>query len=520
MTEKLPQFPEPYWRDTVDLPEFKTLHDDIKADVIIVGGGITGITAAYRLVKEGVKVALIEADNVLNGTTGHTTAKITAQHGLIYDEIIQHMGQSKARMYYEANTEALQFIEQTVKEQKIDCNFKKQDAYLYATTKQYAQKLEKEWEAYQKLAIDGSMEESIPFSIRVNNALSMPNQAQFHPLKYLAHLLKVITDAGSLIFEQTTAVNVEADSQEATVLTRNGHRITGSHILACSHFPFYEGMGFYSTRMYADRSYILGVKTKEAYPGGMYLNVDQPTRSLRSASINGEEIVLIGGESHKTGQGKDTLEHYEALEAFGNEIFNLENIIYRWSTQDLTTLDKIPYIGAITSTQHRVLIATGYRKWGMTNGTAAARLLTDIVLKKENPYTSLYSPSRFYADPSLKKFFMENVDVAKHLVKGKLDIPYKNTDDLAVDQGAVVTIDGKRKGAYKDKEGQIHIVDTTCTHVGCEVEWNHGDRTWDCPCHGSRFSYTGEVIEGPAEKPLQREDHTMLENATDEDSGY
>ncbi|MFB4164104.1 FAD-dependent oxidoreductase [Alteribacillus sp. JSM 102045] len=520
MAGHLPQSPEPYWRETAELPKFNQLHEDIKVNVVIVGGGITGITAAYLLVKEGVKVALIEADHLLNGTTGHTTAKITAQHGLIYDEIIQHMGQSKARMYYEANTDALQFIEKTVKEQQIDCDFKKQDAYLYASTDQYAMKLEQEWKAYQKLSIEGSLKDSIPFNISVHNALSMTNQAQFHPLKYLAHLLKVITDAGSLIFEHTTAVNVEADSQQAAVLTRNGYRVTGHHVLACSHFPFYEGTGLYSTRMYADRSYILGVKTKESYPGGMYLSVDQPTRSLRSASLNGEDIVLIGGESHKTGQGKDTLEHYEALETFGKKVFQVEDILYRWSAQDLTTLDKIPYIGEITSTKPRVLIATGYRKWGMTNGTAAAHLLTDIVLKKENPYKSLYSPSRFYADPSLKKFFIENADVAKHLVKGKIDLPHKKAEELDVDEGSVVTIDGKRKGAYKDKEGQFHIVDTTCTHVGCEVEWNHGDRTWDCPCHGSRFSYTGEVIEGPAEKPLQKEDHTMLENVTEEDSGY
>ncbi|SDH03311.1 Glycine/D-amino acid oxidase [Alteribacillus persepolensis] len=520
MTDKLPQTPQSYWRQTTDLPEFDTLHENIQTDAVIVGGGITGITAAYLLQQQGMNVVLLDAGRLLNGTTGHTTAKITAQHGLIYDEIIQHMGKSKARLYYEANSHAMQFIEQTVRDLNISCGFMKQDAYLYATTEDYAKKLEKEWEAYQTLSIDGQLDDTIPFSVSTHKVLSMPNQAQFHPLQYLADIVQAFQEKGGKIFEHTVAVNVESSGQQAAVLTKNGRRVTGKYVLACTHFPFYEGRGLYSAKMYADRSYILAVKTKEAYPGGMYLSVDEPARSLRSLSLPNENIVLIGGESHKTGQGKDTQTHYEALHTFANKLFQVEDIVYRWSAQDLITLDKLPYVGPVSTKNPRVLIATGYRKWGMTNGTAAAQLLTDIVLHKENPYQELFSPARFYADPSLKKFFIENADVAKHLIKGKVQLPNTSYEDLKRDQGAVVLIDGKRKGAYKDQDGQMHIVDTTCTHVGCEVEWNHGDRTWDCPCHGSRFSYTGEVIEGPAEKPLQKEDFTMLDNATDENSGY
>jgi glycine/D-amino acid oxidase-like deaminating enzyme/nitrite reductase/ring-hydroxylating ferredoxin subunit len=516
---KLPQVPEPYWRDFIDLPEFPRLDKDIHVDVVIVGGGITGITSAYLLANEGLKVAVLEAGKLLNGTTGHTTAKITAQHDLIYDEFIHNFGKSKARLYYEANAEALSFIKKTVDQHQINCDFSKQDAYIYATTDQYARKLEKEAKAYENLGIDGGLVDTIPFDIEIQNGLVMKNQAQFHPLKYLAHLIQIITEKGGLIFENTTGVNIETGKQP-TVLTRDGLRVTGSHVLSCSHFPFYEGLGFYSTRMYADRSYVLAAKTKKAYPGGMYLSADQPSRSLRSATINGEEMVLIGGESHKTGQGKDTLEHYKALEDFGQQIFGLDNILYRWSAQDLITLDKIPYIGEITSSQPNILIATGYRKWGMSNGTAAALLFRDMILDKKNVYQNLYTPSRFYAHPSLKNFLVENADVAAHLIKGKLELPAKSAGDLSNGEGAVITVDGHRKGAYKDEEGQLYIVDTTCTHIGCEVEWNNGDRTWDCPCHGSRFSYTGEVVEGPAEKPLQRHDHTMLDNLTSEDSGY
>ncbi|NKQ20214.1 FAD-dependent oxidoreductase [Brevibacillus laterosporus] len=502
-SEGLPRFPEPYWRDSVTLPTFQSLQEDLEVDIVIIGGGITGITTAYLLVKEGLKVALLEADTLLNGTTGHTTAKITAQHGLIYDELISHMGRTKARQYYEANSEALQFIKQTVEEHQINCDFSQQDAYIYATTKECVHKLEQEFTAYQQLHIPGELISHIPFDIKIHKALSMKNQAQFHPVSYLTKLVQLIVESGGLIFENSMAIDLEEGNQP-TVLTREGRRVTANYVLSCSHFPFYDGLGFYFTRLYAQRSYVIAVKTEKEFPGGMYISADQPTRSLRSTTMNGENIVLIGGESHKTGQGKDTLEHYKALEAFGHEVFGMNEILYRWSAQDLVTLDKVPYIGEITANHRNVLVATGYRKWGMTNGTAAALLLRDIVLKRENSYIDLYRPSRFFINPSLKEFFEQNLDVAKHLISGKLEVPDRKIEDLTNGEGSVVLYNGERAGAYKDDNGQLHIVDTTCTHLGCETEWNHGDRTWDCPCHGSRFSYTGEIIEGPAELPLKR----------------
>lgn len=519
VNEKLPEFTESYWRTAIDFPEYPSLKEDLNVDVVIVGAGITGITTAYLLVNEGLKVAVLEAGIVLNGTTGHTTAKITAQHDLIYDEFIHNIGRSKARLYYEANMEALSFIKKTVDQHKIECDFSTQDAYIYATTEKYAKKIEKESVAYEKLGIEGGLVDTIPFDIDIQNALVMKGQAQFHPTKYLVHLLQLIKGKGGLIFEDTTAVNIETGAHP-TVLTSGGSRVTAKHVIACSHFPFYEGLGLYSTRMYADRSYALAVKTKKKFPGGIYISADEPNRSLRAVTINGEEMVLIVGENHKTGQGIETMEHYKALEAFGEEVFGLEEIVYRWSAQDLITLDKLPYIGEITKGQPNILIATGYRKWGMSNGTAAALLFKDMIVGKENTFQELYTPSRFYAHPSLKNFFMENVNVVGQLIKGKLDSPKTSPDSLNKGEGAVITLDGHRKGAYKDDEGELHIVDTTCTHIGCEVEWNNGDRTWDCPCHGSRFSHTGEVIEGPAEKPLQKYDYKMIDNLTSEDSGY
>ncbi|NLP52988.1 FAD-dependent oxidoreductase [Bacillus sp. RO1] len=500
---ELPKGPEAYWRDSAPLPSFPTLNENKKTNVCIVGGGITGITTAYQLAQEGLKVILIDADQILNGTTGHTTAKVTAQHGLIYDELLQHLGQEKAKLYYQANQEGLHFIKDLVELKRIQCDFSEQNAYIYSQTEQDDQKVIKEFEAYQKLGIDGDIASDIPFSIDTKSVVVMKNQAQFHPLQYLKVLVDGIVEKGGEIYEHTVATDVE-DSRGLSVVTKSGAKIECDYIVAGSHFPFYDGNGFFFTRMYAERSYVLAAKTEKEPPEGMYYSAGQPSRSLRYVTINGEKVALIGGDGHRTGQGKDTLKHYEALKSFGEEVLGIKEILYRWSAQDLYTLDKVPYIGRITSGHPNILIATGYRKWGMTNGTAAALLLQDLILGRKNAYENLFSPSRFVADPSLKKFISSNMNVAGHLIEGKLDRPSKKPEDLGLDEGGVVMINGRRAGAYKDDKGEVHCVDTTCTHLGCEVEWNHGDRSWDCPCHGSRFSIHGDVLEGPADKPLEK----------------
>ncbi|MEK4149642.1 FAD-dependent oxidoreductase [Robertmurraya sp. FSL W8-0741] len=502
--KQMPTFPESYWRE-FELPLFNKLTEDQSFDVGIVGGGITGITTGYLLAKEGLRVAIIEAGRILTGTTGHTTAKITAQHNIIYDEFIKHFGQEKAKMYYEANSDALHFIQKMVQTYEIDCDYSDEDAIIYATTTQGQDKINKEHEAYEKLGIKSSILNKIPFEIEIKSALAMHQQGQFHPLKYLHKLVRLFIEAGGTIFENTTALDID-DGAKPQIMLRNGKKINCQHIVAASHFPFCDKKGLYFARMYVERAYILGLKTKKSFPGGMYISADSPTRSLRSTPLNGEKLVLVSGEGHKTGQGIDTLQHYLNLEEFAEQALGIKEYKYRWSAQDMYTLDKMPFVGPITENQPRVLIATGYRKWGMTNGTAAALLLKDLILNKANPYEELFTPQRFHADPDVKKFISVNADVAKHFVKGKLEFIPKGPDELTNDEGSPVMVDGKRCGAYKDREGKLHIVDTTCTHLGCEVEWNHGERTWDCPCHGSRFSIDGEVLDGPAAKPLMKID--------------
>ncbi|WP_042223645.1 FAD-dependent oxidoreductase [Oceanobacillus manasiensis] len=499
---QLPQFPEPFWRET-ELPTFKKLDTSIKADVGIVGGGITGITTAYLLSKQNFKVVLIDSDEILNGTTGHTTAKITAQHGLIYDEFIKHMGEEKAAKYYKAAMKAKELIEKLITEHKIDCDYEQQDAYVYTSDDGYMMQLENEMKAYEKLQISSEFLSEIPLKLPIKAAVKMHDQAQFHPLKYLKELVQECKKNGVLFYENTTAVDIEYN-KHPNIVTRDGHRITCNHVIAASHFPFYDKQSFYFARMYPQRSYVLAITSKLKFPGGMYINAENPTRSIRTTPGDKGPLWLIGGESHKTGQGESVIHHYEKLEQFSSKHFDIQDIVYRWSAQDLTTIDKVPYIGPVSKGEENVYVATGYRKWGMTNGTAAAMMLADRITETPNEFAEIYEPSRFQPDPSVRKFMEINADVAKHMLKGKLDFSNNKLTELKTDEAVVTRINGTRTGIYKDKKETLHAVDTTCTHLGCEVEWNSGDRSWDCPCHGSRFTYEGSVIEGPAKKPLAK----------------
>ncbi len=502
-SKELPKHSTSLWLNSCPLPSFSSLEKDIDTDILIVGGGLTGITSAYLLSQSGQKVTLIEGNKLLQGTTGNTSAKITCQHSLIYHELINHFGIEKTRLYYDSNKAALEFIKKTAAEHKINCEFQEEKAYLYASTPEGEEKLLKEFEAYEKLSIvDASYHKELPIPIKIKGAISLSHQGQFNPIKYLSYLLDISVKKGVEIYEDTRAADVEMD-EITKIITENGIKITAKKVIIATHFPFYEKRGMYFARMYADRSYILAIKPETPFPGGMYINVESPTRSLRSAKYKDEDILLVGGENHKTGQGGFTLGNYLKLKDFAESTFGIKEILFRWSAQDLITLDKLPYIGPLTSSTPNIFVATGFKKWGMTNGTAAAHILRDLVLGVKNPYEEVYTPERFKADPSLKNALSQNSNVAMELVKGKLESLKDNYQDLQPGEGRVISYKGKRTGAYKDENEKIYMVDTTCTHLGCELQWNSGEKTWDCPCHGSRFTFKGEVIEGPAIKPIE-----------------
>ena len=500
----LPETALSYWIESAPMPAFGPLQEDADADVAIVGAGITGLTAAWLLAKEGARVIVLEASRVLRGTTGHTTAKVTTQHHLIYDELIAHFGRDNARLYYEANRDALEFIRGRVREWHIDCGWAEEDAYVYVTDNRSVEKLEKELRAYDALGIAGELVPDVPVPVGAAAALVKRKQARFHPLRYMRRMLDEAVRLGVRVHERTTAVSAEAESGRATVRTADGLKVRCKAVIAASHYPFIDKTGGLFARLHIDRSYVVAIRPKRPYPGGMYISADEPRRSLRLAGSTDRPLVLIGGENHRSGAAEDAERRYAALAEFGERLFGVESVAYRWSAQDIITTDKVPYVGPPDKDKPNILVATGYRKWGMTGGTAAAMLIADLALGRDNRYAGLFTPSRFHADPDLRVIVSSNARVAGSLISGKLEKPGRTPESLAPDEGAVVELNGKSAGAYRDPQGELHLVDTTCTHMGCEVRWNPGERTWDCPCHGSRFDYKGNVVEGPAMKPLAR----------------
>lgn len=502
----LPQFPESMWSHTSSRPSFPSLKEDIQCDVAIIGAGITGITTAYVLLEAGLKVAIIDAGKILQSTTSFTTAKVSSQHGLIYDSLLSHFGMEATRLYYEANEDAIRFISDTVAKHGIDCHFRREDAYLYADSDEQLKKLRQEWDAYRRLDLPGEWIDELPLPIHAKGAIVLRNQAQFHPLLYLDALTNYIVEKGGRFYEHTTLEDYAEEQNNGDIIlkTADGYRITCQHAVSASHFPFFDGGGLYFTRLHAERSYVIAIQPQRSYPGGMYINCGEPKRSLRSATLDGAEVILVGGESHKTGKNDCTIERYEQLEQFARDTFGIEQIPYRWSTQDLITIDQVPYIGSVTSSHPHIYVATGFGKWGMTSATISALLIADLITGKENRYTKLFSPSRFKLNPGLKNLVVQNAEVAKEWIGGKIEAVHLKVEDLLADQGAIVKYQGKRAGAYKDSQGLVHLVDTTCRHMGCEVNWNQAERTWDCPCHGARYSYQGTVIEGPATEDLIR----------------
>lgn len=494
--------PESYWITSTSTTDYSILNEDIDVDVVIVGGGLAGILCAYFLQKEGLKIALLEADRICQGATAHTTAKITSQHGLIYNKIKNQLGEELAKQYADANESAILEFKKIIDSNHIDCDFVSQSAFVFTEKDKYIKKIEDEVRVASNLGIKSSYVDEIPFSMSIKAAVRFDNQAQFHPRKFVLSLAKIIEGNNVRIFENSRAVNIEEDGDNNIITTEQGNKVRAKKVVIASQYPFYNKPGLYFSRLFPKRSYIVAIKAKEKYPGGMYVNAEDPTRSLRLQKTNNGELILVVGSNHKTGESDDTNKHYEELIEFADSIFTVEDIQYRWSTQDYDTLDGIPYIGYFTSNTPHIYIATGFQKWGMTNSMVSAMIIKDLIIKGESKWQEVYNPSRKDIISSAKNFVVENLKVAGSLIDGKLS-PLPNDIDVEPGEGKVVKIKDERVGAYRDKEGELYLVNTTCPHMGCELNWNSAEKSWDCPCHGSRFTYKGEIIEGPAVKPLR-----------------
>jgi glycine/D-amino acid oxidase-like deaminating enzyme/nitrite reductase/ring-hydroxylating ferredoxin subunit len=509
--------PESYWIASTPQPRFPALEKDISVDVAIVGGGIAGITTAYMLTKRGVSVALLEADQILNKTTGNTTAKISSQHGLIYNKIKNKISQEIASQYADANETAIKTIQAIAIENSIECDYTTESAYVYTEQDDFVKEIVKEAETASSLGIKASYVEDLPLGFPIKAAVRFDDQAQFHPRKFLVPLADKIREFGGLIFENSRVVELD-ESHGLTLVTENQKRVKADKVVIASHYPCINKQGFYFTRLYPKRSYIVAAQAKEKYPGGMYITAEDPGRSIRNHMTSSGELILIGGERHKVGQSDDTTVHYNALAKFAESTFQVQDIPYRWSAQDYVTPDNLPYVGQFTSKTPNIYVATGFGKWGMTNGVASALILDDLIYKGKSQWSDAFDPSRKTFMASAKNFTAENINVAKELIGGKFSSANSNIV-LERGEGRIVDIKEKKAGVYRDESGKLHIVDITCPHMGCELTWNTAEKSWDCPCHGSRFNYDGQILEGPAVKKLEfHKDMDLLENILNEKS--
>ncbi len=422
------------WEKDIQRPNFETLSNDIKTQVLIIGGGIAGILCAYALKKEGVDCVLVEADLICGGVTGNTTAKITLQHGLIYDKIIKEYGIESAKMYFKAQQTAMASFKELCS--NIECDYKTQDAYVYSTENRRS--IEIEASAYDRIGIRGEFCENINLPVKTKAALRVRKQAQFNPLKFCFSLTQTLT-----VFENTKVIELFRGG----AVTNRG-KIFAEKIIVTTHFPFVNKYGGYFLKMYQHRSYALCLE--DAFiPNGMYVDADLKGLSFREY----DSKLILGGGSHRTGKKGGA---WQELRRFADLNFTGCREIAHWATQDCMTLDGIPYIGRYSKNTPDIFVATGFGKWGMTSSMVAANILSDMIIGKENDCAEVFAPSRSILHPQFA------VNMVETLVN-------------------FLTPTAPR-----------------CSHLGCALKYNPVEHSWDCPCHGSRFTGEGKLIENPA----------------------
>lgn len=492
------------WLNENIIENFSELKENLETEICIIGGGIFGISTAYYLSKHRYKVVLLEKDKIASKVTGHTTAKITSQHGLIYHYLLNQYGKDFAKKYYEANQKAIENIEKIINSNNINCDFKKQTSNIYTTNESEVNKIEEEIKALEELNIEATKikESSLPFDII--SGIEFPNQAQFNPIKYINGLVKIIKENNGLIFENTTCYDIKKEENSYICYTKN-NKIKAKYIIIATQYPFINFPGIYFAKMYQSSSYVIGIDTKTELFNGMYINIQSPIYSFRTAIDNEKEILLIGGLDHKTGENIDYKSSYGLLEKKAKEWYPNCEIKYHWSTRDCITLDKIPYIGEFSNMLPNIYIGTGFNKWGMTSSNVAAKIITDKITEKENEFEEIFKATR--VNPVINKDEVKNMisQTAKSLVIERFKENSKeDIDNIKKETGKIIEINGEKVGIYKDIKGEVFAVKPVCTHLGCILNWNNADKTWDCPCHGSRFDYTGKNINNPAIKNLEK----------------
>lgn len=482
-----------------------TLKQDFSTDICIIGAGIFGLTCAYYLTKLGFNVTVLEKSDIASKATGHTTGKITSQHGLFYDYLTNSYCQKFAKDYLDVNEEAIQNIKNIIDEENIDCDFKYQNSYVYTTKKSELSLIKNEYNVVSNLGYNCELVTKTGLPFNIVGALCFKNQAEFHPVKYLAGLCKCIIARNGKIYTNSTAVDIKMENSDYITYV-NGHEIKSKYVIIATHYPFISFPGFYFTKMYQSTSYLIAVDTKKTLFKGMHISAGIPTLSFRTALYNNKEILLIGGMDHKTGHPSSYKDTYGKLEDIAKKYYPDSNILFRWNTRDCISLDKLPYIGSFSSSMPNMFVGTGFKKWGMTLSNVAANIIVDKICGNYNKYEYLFKSTRLKPIKNHDEFKNILVQSTNSLLLDKLKRPNMSFDEIENNSGSIIEVNGEKVGIYKDDNGKIYAVKPICTHLGCLLSWNDIDKTWDCPCHGSRFNFDGTNLYDPAFKNLDTYD--------------
>ena len=476
---------ESIWTKSYSIEKREPLQENIVTEIAVIGAGMAGVLIAYQLQKAGKKVVVVEANHIGSGQTKNTTAKITSQHDLLYHQLIKTKGEEKARQYAMANQQAIKEYRRIIEEEQISCDFEEKNSYVFSDS---ITELEEEVKATTKLGLPASFTDtdtySLPFSIK--GAVKFEHQGQFHPLKFLHGIVKDL-----IIYENTFVQRVE----EHTLITTRG-TITADTIIFACHYPFVNFPGMYFTRMHQERSYVLALKNASQMNGMFIGEQDNHTYSFR----NYGDLLLFGGAGHRIGENSDG-GNYEFLRKKAKEFYPTSYEVTHWSAQDCMTSDHVPFIGKYSNARPDWYVATGFKKWGMTTSMVASMILRDMICGIENPYAEVFSPQRFSSE-DMTGLMKEGGHALKGLSKRFFQIPEHIMKDLPLNHGGIIQHNDEKIGVYKDKDNNLYIIEPKCPHLGCQLEWNPEELSWDCPCHGSRFTYEGHLINGPAQEDL------------------
>lgn len=491
-----PRGTQSVWTAEVPFPHFPVVDDLGTVDVIVVGGGITGLTTALLLQRSGQMTALIEQARIGSGETTRSSAHLTEYPDTGYEQIVADFGIAGARAVVASTREALRLIETLA--QEVPCDFERVSGFLYTEHARERTSLQGELECAAEVGVFARFLERAPLPYQTAGAIEFPQQAQFHPAKYLAGLVRLYAEAGGVISEQSHVRGIDEDGR---CRVRTDRAVAyARHVVAVTDAPIVGGT-LLDTKLAANRSYVLALRVADAAPEGLFWDRDDPYHYVRSAITNDGPVVIVGGEDHRTGVTEATAA-VQRLETFARERFPVVEVDREWSGQIMETMDGLPYIGP-REPGSQVYLATGYAGNGLTFGTVAAQLLCNTIRGVGSPYAEWYAPTRTMAARRWAKYAAQNLPAAWTLVTDILPhLRGESIDDLKPGEGRVVRLQGQKVAASRDHTGTVHLVSATCTHLGCDVAWNALEQSWDCPCHGSRYSPAGHVMHGPATSPL------------------